>query len=155
MYRVSSSIIRVSTKQTHMVSRNIREKHATSPRACFLSDFCQGNFSQICRGKEKKNWKMTIYGHCLSMSVAAEAYLYNLPYLACKKITFQLLPLCYDICRACRCLASAWGEKRGFKIKDVLSPADSNSTGPPGQATNVGLKKSLVSSACVCWLVPE
>lgn len=29
---------------------------------------------------------------------------------------------------------------QGVKIKEVLSPSDSNSTGPAGQASNVGLK---------------
>lgn len=29
---------------------------------------------------------------------------------------------------------------QGVKIKEVLSPSDSNSTGPTGQASNVGLK---------------
>lgn len=104
---------------------------------------CQGNISQTCGGNKGKSvrWLFvyTLYP-CLWQLRRTEADLYNSPYLACKKITFQLLPLCYDICWACRCLTQAWGEVQGVKIKEVLSPSDSNSTGPTGQASNVGLK---------------
>lgn len=105
-----------------------------------IFSLCQGNISEMCRGNEGKSVRwLFVYTLFIRQLRRTEADLYNSPYLACKKITFQLLPLCYDICWACRCLTQAWGEVQGVKIKDVLSPSDSNSTGPTGQASNVGI----------------
>lgn len=117
-----------------LVCRNMRQNTPLHPRHTFS---VSRQYFINMQEKWGEKCKMTIRIHSLSLYVAD---LYNSPYLAWKKITFQLLLLCDDICWACRCLTQAWGEVQGVKIKEVLSPSDSNSTEPAGWASNVGLK---------------